>query len=152
MSDPFDLRRFEQAQGPVFTRVLDELRSGQKASHWMWFVFPQIAGLGASAMSQRYAIGSLDEATAYLDHPVLGSRLRTCVDILLSLQGLSAHAVFGSPDDRKLHSSLTLFAEAAGDPGPFHEALAKYFDGEPDAATSERLQTRHASKSVGSRF
>jgi len=137
--DSFDLQRFVKAQDLVLERVLAELRSGCKKSHWMWFVFPQIEGLGSSAMSQRYAIVSLDEARAYLAHPDLGARLRQCVELLLGLEGLSAHAIFGSPDDMKLHSSLTLFARAApGDP-LFRRALEKYFGGLPDHATMARL-------------
>ncbi|WP_315923532.1 DUF1810 domain-containing protein [Mesorhizobium sp. SP-1A] len=138
-ADPFDLERFVEAQDAVVDKVLAELRQGRKTSHWMWFVFPQIAGLGMSAMSQRYAISSLGEARAYLDHPVLGSRLRDCVGILLGVTGGSAHDIFGSPDDRKLHSSLTLFQQAAPDEPLFRQALERYFGGEPDRATLERL-------------
>ena len=137
--DPHDLERFAIAQAPVFQHVLGELRRGRKATHWMWFVFPQIAGLGSSAVSRRYAIASLEEARAYLAHPVLGPRLRECVGILLDLDGLSAHAIFGSPDDMKLHSSLTLFAQAAPDETLFRKALDRYFAGRPDQATLERL-------------
>lgn len=137
--DPHDLERFATAQAPVFKRVLEELRRGRKATHWMWFVFPQIAGLGSSPMSRRYAIASLEEARAYLAHPVLGARLHECVSILLDLDGLSAHAIFGSPDDMKLHSSLTLFAQAAPDETLFRKALERYFAGRPDQATLERL-------------
>ena len=137
--DPHDLERFAGAQASVFQHVLEELRQGRKATHWMWFVFPQIAGLGSSAMSRRYAIASLEEARAYLAHPVLGPRLRECVGILLDLDGLSAHAIFGSPDDMKLHSSLTLFAQAAPDEPLFRRALERYFAGMPDQATLERL-------------
>lgn len=138
-SDAFDLERFVKAQGPVYERVLSELTAGRKTSHWMWFVFPQIAGLGMSAMSQRYAIRSLEEARAYLTHPVLGARLRACVRVLIGLPGRSAHAVFGSPDDIKLRSSLTLFAEAAPEEALFRDALAQYFGGEPDPETLSRL-------------
>ena len=139
MADPYDLDRFVRAQDPVFDRVLAELRQASKTSHWMWFVFPQIAGLGASAMSRRYAISSVDEAEAYLAHPVLGPRLRECVGILLRLKDCSAHDIFGSPDDRKLHSSLTLFARAAPNEPLFDQALERYFGGKPDQATIERL-------------
>ena len=132
--DPFDLSRFTDAQAPVFDRALQELRQGRKTSHWMWFVFPQVAGLGMSAMSQKYAIGSLAEARGYLAHPVLGERLRECVEILLEQEGRSAHAIFGSPDDMKLRSCLTLFSEASGEE-VFLRALDKYFDGEPDPET-----------------
>ncbi|MFI0846815.1 DUF1810 domain-containing protein [Mesorhizobium sp. IMUNJ 23232] len=132
--DPFDLSRFVDAQVPVFDRVREELKRGRKTSHWMWFVFPQMAGLGMSPMSQKYAIGSADEARAYLAHPVLGQRLRECVEILLEQEGRSAHAIFGSPDDMKLRSCLTLFSETSGEE-VFLRALDKYFDGEPDRET-----------------
>lgn len=138
-SDRHNLQRFVQAQDPVFTRVLSELESGRKTSHWMWFVFPQVVGLGASAMSQRYAISSLEEAKAYLEHPVLGPRLQECVKMLLGLDAGSAHDIFRSPDDRKLHSSLTLFSRAAPGEAVFHEALDRFFDATPDRATLERL-------------
>ena len=134
--DPFDLDHFVEAQEPVFDDVLAELRDGRKTSHWMWFVFPQIAGLGQSPMSRRYAIRSIEEARAYLAHPVLGSRLRKCVEILLGLPETSAHAIFGSPDDLKLRSSLTLFAQAAPDEPQFARGLERYFNGR---ATLDRL-------------
>lgn len=137
--DPFDLQRFMAAQAPVFEAVLRELRDGRKTSHWMWFVFPQIAGLGFSAMALRYALVSPDEARAYLDHPVLGPRLRQCVATLLDVPGRSAHEIFGSPDDMKLRSSLTLFAAAAPDEPLFAQALERFFDGVPDPATLGRL-------------
>lgn len=137
-ADPFDLDRFVAAQHPVFGRVREELSRGRKTSHWMWFVFPQVAGLGQSAMSQRYAIGSREEARAYLDHPVLGARLVECVELVLAVQARSAHDVFGSPDDMKFRSCLTMFAEVAGD-DLFRRALEKYFGGEPDAATLDLL-------------
>ena len=124
--DPYDLDRFVLAQDLVYTQVRDELGRGRKASHWMWFVFPQIAGLGFSERSRRYAISGLDEARAYLAHPVLGPRLRECVRLVLAVEGRSAHEIFGSPDDRKLHSSLTLFAQASDD-AIFSLALKKYF-------------------------
>ncbi len=128
------LNRFVDAQAPVIERVRAELWAGRKTSHWMWFVFPQVAGLGFSAMSRTYAINSLDEARAYLAHPILGPRLRECVDLVLAAEGRSAHAIFGSPDDMKLRSCLTLFAQAADDP-LFETALARYFDGVSDKAT-----------------
>ena len=135
----YDLERFVTAQDAGgFERVVGELRQGRKTSHWMWFIFPQVAGLGSSAMSRRYAISSLDEARAYLDHPVLGPRLRQCVTILLDLDSLSAHAIFGSPDDMKLRSSLTLFMQAAPEELLFRRALERYFDGQPDVATLDR--------------
>lgn len=138
-TDPYDLDRFVRAQDPVIANVRSELRQGRKTSHWMWYVFPQIAGLGMSPMSQRFAISSLDEARAYLGHPVLGRRLKECVTILLGLQEGSAHAIFGSPDDRKLHSSLTLFSRAAPGEPLFDQALARFFDGKPDPETLRRL-------------
>lgn len=136
--DRYDLQRFVDVQAPVIQRVRAELRAGRKTSHWMWFVFPQIAGLGFSAMSQRYAIASLDEARAYLAHPVLGPRLRECVDLVLAVADRPAHAILGSPDDMKLRSSLTLFAQVADDP-LFETALERYFDGALDKATMAQL-------------
>ncbi|HXC53744.1 MAG TPA: DUF1810 domain-containing protein [Rhizomicrobium sp.] len=138
-TDPFQLSRFVDAQAPVFDRVLAELRAGHKQSHWMWFVFPQLAGLGRSAMAQRYAISSLDEARAYLAHPVLGPRLRACTRLVLAVQGRSAQAIFGAPDDLKFRSSLTLFAAGAPDETLFSAALDKYFAGTADAATLAKL-------------
>lgn len=134
-TDKYDLQRFVDAQASVIERVLAELRAGQKRSHWMWFVFPQIAGLGFSAMAQRYAIASLDEAKAYLAHPVLGPRLKECARAVLDVEGRSAHAIFGSPDDLKFHSSMTLFRLAVPDEPVFTQALAKYFGSANDAAT-----------------
>lgn len=137
-ADPFFLERFVQAQAPVYRRVLEELRVGRKTSHWMWFIFPQIAGLGRSAMAERYAVSGLDEARAYLEYAVLGVRLRECTTIVLAHVDRSAHAIFGSPDDLKFRSSMTLFA-AAGGGEPFETALAQFFDGEPDPATLRLL-------------
>ena len=139
MPDPFDLERFVEAQDPVYARVLAELRAGRKQSHWMWFVFPQIAGLGRSSMAARFAIASLDEARAYLARPVLGGRLRECTELVLAVEGKSAHDIFGSPDDLKFRSCMTLFSRVAPAGSPFERALARYFGGEPDAATLERL-------------
>ncbi|MEI9994952.1 MAG: DUF1810 domain-containing protein [Rhizomicrobium sp.] len=140
MSEPsFDLERFVTAQAPVIARVHAELEAGAKRSHWMWFVFPQIAGLGFSAMAQRYAIGSLDEARAYLAHPVLGPRLKACTELVLSVESRDAHAIFGSPDDLKFRSSMTLFACAAPQEPVFRAALTKYFAGVEDAATRAKL-------------
>lgn len=136
MSDPFNLERFVTAQAGVHEQALAELRAGRKRSHWMWFVFPQIAGLGFSSMAQKYAISSLDEARAYLGHPVLGDRLRKCVELVLQVENRSAHQIFGSPDDMKFRSSLTLFSEATGEE-VFLRALDEYFDGVPDSATLE---------------
>lgn len=140
MTDPFDLHRFVAAQdaGRTYQRALAELRAGRKTSHWMWFVFPQITGLGHSAMSQRYAISSPAEARAYSEHPVLGPRLRECVRALLALEGVSAQEVLGAVDALKLRSSLTLFAAAAPDEPLFRQGLERYFDGRADPAT-ERL-------------
>ncbi len=129
------LNRFHEAQARVYPDALAELRRGRKETHWMWFVFPQVAGLGASAMSQRYAIGSAAEARAYLDDPVLGARLRECVEALLSVRDRSAREIMGTPDDMKLQSSLTLFAAIADDPALFERAIARFFDGQRDSRT-----------------
>lgn len=139
MLDPYDLQRFVDAQRSVYDQVVRELREGRKRSHWMWFVFPQIAGLGGSAMARRYAIANLAEAHAYLAHRVLGPRLVECTTIVLAVDGRSAHQVFGSPDDLKFRSSMTLFGRAAGPRGVFQRALDTYFDGAPDAMTLARL-------------
>ena len=139
MDDPFDLQRFVAAQAPVYERVCAELSAGRKRSHWMWFIFPQIHGLGSSAMAQRYAITSLAEATAYLDHKVLGPRLRACTRLVNAVDGRSAHEIFGSPDDMKFHSSMTLFLRAGSEDALFRTALDKYFAGKPDHATIARL-------------
>ncbi|PPQ18128.1 DUF1810 domain-containing protein [Bradyrhizobium sp. AC87j1] len=140
MTDPFDLERFVTAQNPVFRDVQGELARGRKQTHWMWFVFPQIAGLGLSAMSQRYAIGSRAEARAYLAHPVLGTRLIECTRLVLAVQGRNINAILGAPDDSKFRSSMTLFGAVSDEP-VFGEALARYFAGERDAATLEILAT-----------
>jgi uncharacterized protein (DUF1810 family) len=137
--DPYDLARFVTAQEPVLDRVRAELRRGRKASHWMWFVFPQVAGLGSSPTARHYAISGLDEARAYLAHPVLGPRLRECAELAAAVEGGSAAEVFGYPDDLKLRSSMTLFARAAPDTPVFAAVLDRYFGGEPDPATLERL-------------
>jgi uncharacterized protein (DUF1810 family) len=131
--DPFDLARFVAAQDQVYTVALAEIRRGAKRSHWMWFIFPQIAGLGTSPMAQRYAIASLDEARAYLDHPLLGARYRECVEALQALPPTSAVAVFGGIDATKLRSSLTLFAQIADD-AVFEAALGRWCGG-ADPAT-----------------
>ena len=137
----FDLERFVEAQddGRTYARALEELRGGRKVSHWMWFVFPQISGLGRSAMAQRYAISSLAEAEAYLQHPVLGRRLLECASVVAGLAGSDAARVFGSIDAMKLHSSMTLFAVAAPDAQVFRDVLQQYFGGELDSATTSRL-------------
>jgi uncharacterized protein (DUF1810 family) len=129
-----DLERFVRAQDGVYDTALAELRAGRKRSHWMWFVFPQIAGLGSSPAARQYAIRSLDEARAYLDHPVLGPRLREAAGAVLAVGGRTASDIFGYPDDLKLRSSMTLFARAAGDPGVFQQVLERYYEG-PDPRT-----------------
>lgn len=141
MTASFDLDRFVAAQAQIYNTALGEIRRGAKRSHWMWFIFPQIAGLGSSEMARRYAIASLDEARAYLAHPVLGARLRDCVAALQDLTGTSAEAVFGGIDALKLRSSLTLFVEAGGG-RLFTAALDRWFGGEADAATLARLAPR----------
>lgn len=139
-TDPYKLERFVAAQRGVYDRALAELRQGRKTSHWMWFVFPQIAGLGRSEMSVRYAISTVDEAVAYWRHDTLGPRLRACVEALLKHGEPSAREIMGSPDDLKLRSSLTLFALAVPDEPLFAQALQRFFDGESDPGTVERLQ------------
>jgi uncharacterized protein (DUF1810 family) len=140
MSDPYDLQRFVDAQdGGTYEHALAELRAGRKTGHWMWFVFPQVAGLGTSAMARRYAIRCLDEAGAYLAHPVLGSRLRACAGALISLDSSDPVGVLGGVDAQKLRSSMTLFAAAAPDEPVFGQVLDQYFGGSPDPATTARL-------------
>ena len=131
----YHLDRFIDAQQTVYEQALAEIRGGRKQSHWMWFVFPQFDGLGFSETSRRYAVKSLDEATAYLAHPVLGPRLLECAEAVLGLEGRSAADIFGSPDDMKLHSSATLFAHVSPDGSVFHRLLDKYFQGLPDETT-----------------
>jgi uncharacterized protein (DUF1810 family) len=142
MSDPYDLKRFVDAQDPVFDRVLSELRAGHKRSHWMWFVFPQIRGLGRTGMAWDFAIASRAEAEAYLEHPVLGPRLRQCCQLLLQVEGRSARAILGSPDDLKFRSCLTLFAGVASDNAVFEQALQKYYDGDRCQPTLDFLSRR----------
>ena len=137
--DPYDLERFVTAQSASYDRALEELRRGNKTGHWMWFIFPQIAGLGFSDMAQRYAIASLDEARAYLRHPVLGTRLRTCAAVVGETTGRTAEQIFGGIDALKLRSSMTLFHRAAPEDEVFATVLQRYFDGEPDPATDSRL-------------
>ncbi|MGP1394877.1 MAG: DUF1810 domain-containing protein [Inquilinaceae bacterium] len=137
--DAFDLHRFMAAQDPVYAQVCAELRRGRKTTHWMWFVFPQIAGLGHSPMARTYAISSLEEARAYLSHPILGPRLLECTRLVNGVQGRSVHEIFGSPDDLKFRSCMTLFAEAAPGEPLFRNALDIHFDGEVDPRTLERL-------------
>lgn len=142
MSDICNLHRFLDAQAPTYNTVLDELLAWRKSSHWIWFIFPQIAGLGRSSMAQQFAIGSLDEATAYLQHPVLGQRLRQCTQLVLNVEGRSAEEIFPYPDNLKFRSCMTLFMTAAADNALFKNALLKYFDGQPDQLTIQVL-ARH---------
>jgi uncharacterized protein (DUF1810 family) len=144
MSDQFDLSRFRSAQdsGAVYEHAVDELRAGRKATHWMWFVFPQLAGLGQSATSQLYSIDSLGEARAYLRDPVLGKRLVECAGVLAARRARSAVEIFGSVDAMKLRSSMTLFARASSEEPIFGEVLVTYFDGIPDPATERLLDQR----------
>ena len=139
MSDPHNLQRFVDAQAPVFAQVCAELRAGRKRGHWMWFIFPQIAGLGHSETARRFAITSRAEAVAYLEHPLLGPRLRECCRLVTLVEGRSARKIYSVPDDHKFRSSLTLFAEAAADNAIFTSALQKYFGSERDSLTLERL-------------
>lgn len=139
--DPFHLSRFKSAQERVYVTALAELKSGQKRSHWMWYIFPQIEGLGRSSTAQHYAIKSIEEARQYLADPLLGARLLECAEVLLSLEGRSVSAIFGYPDDLKLKSSMTLFASVADDPhSVFIRVLEKYFHGEPDERTLQLLE------------
>jgi uncharacterized protein (DUF1810 family) len=136
----FNLDRFLTAQVDTFDAALAELRAGRKRTHWMWFTFPQMHGLGMSAMAERYGIVSLDEARAYLAHPVLGKRLRLCAEAVLQVEGRTLHEIFGSPDDLKFSSSMTLFALAEGAPDSiFHQALDRYCDGRMDRRTLDLL-------------
>jgi uncharacterized protein (DUF1810 family) len=137
--DPYDLKRFVDAQAPVYRTVVDELRSGRKRSHWMWFVFPQLRGLGSSPMAERYGISSLEEARAYLRHDLLGPRLRECTGLVNQVQGRSVAEIFGSPDDLKLCSSMTLFARATDDNADFLALLDRYYGGRQDPVTVTRL-------------
>jgi uncharacterized protein (DUF1810 family) len=137
----FDLDRFVQAQETHYDRALDEIRSGRKRTHWMWFIFPQVAGLGTSTTAEFYAIRSRAEAEAYLQHPVLGPRLEECFQALLAVEGRSASEIFGYPDDLKLRSSATLFAAVAPPGSVFEQVIDKYFDGERDERTIRLLQT-----------
>jgi uncharacterized protein (DUF1810 family) len=142
MGDPYNLQRFVDAQREVFGQVLRELREGRKQSHWMWYIFPQIKGLGSSPMAQRYAILSLDEARAYWGHPVLGDRLRECTRLVTAAGGSSIEDILGYPDNLKFHSSMTLFARATEPTSMvFEDALRKYFRSEYDHRTMERLSS-----------
>jgi len=139
VSDRFNLQRFVDAQASVYQEVRRELRAGRKESHWMWFIFPQIAGLGTSPTSVRFAIASLDEARAYLAHPVLGPRLRECAKLAVDVEGRTAREIFGPVDEMKFRSSVTLFAQAAPDEDVFQRCIDKYFAGSHDPATLARL-------------
>jgi uncharacterized protein (DUF1810 family) len=138
-ADPFDLVRFVSAQAGTFDQVVRELRTGRKRTHWMWFVFPQLRGLGLSPTAQHYGIGSLLEASAYLEHPVLGPRLETAVAAVQASPATNLHALFGAPDDLKFRSAMTLFALAAPD-GPYQAALDRWCGGESDRRTVEMLR------------
>lgn len=136
----FDLQRFVDAQEPIYEQVRAELTAGAKSSHWMWFVFPQLVGLGRSAMAVRYDLASLDEASAYWHHVVLGARLKECVELVLAVKGKTAFQIFGTPDDLKFWSSMTVFCRAVPDEQLFRRALAKFCDGREDARTVELLK------------
>jgi uncharacterized protein (DUF1810 family) len=138
-SDHFNLQRFLDAQHSIYGQVRDELQGGQKESHWMWFIFPQINGLGTSTTAQQYAISGIDEAKAYLDHPLLGFRLRECTQLVNAVNNRSSEDIFGYPDYMKFHSSMTLFAKVSAGEEVFTAALKKYFHGELDRKTIERL-------------
>jgi uncharacterized protein (DUF1810 family) len=146
-SDPFNLARFVRAQQPTYDRALAELRAGRKRTHWMWYIFPQLAGLGRSEMAQRYAISGLPEAKAYLRHDVLGPRLLTCAAVVRDTAGRSAQGIFGTPDDFKLHSCATLFAQVSADP-VFAQLLQQYFDGQGDPETLRRVPPARANPGV----
>jgi uncharacterized protein (DUF1810 family) len=139
LNDPYNLQRFVEAQNPVFEQVCSELRAGRKAGHWMWFVFPQIKGLGSSETSRRFAIASRAEAEAYLEHPILGARIRECTRLVTLVHGRSAVEIFGQTDELKLRSSLTLFSAVTSDNKVFVDALQKYFGGELDDRTLVNL-------------
>ena len=138
-ADPFNLARFTSAQEAVYDRALAEIRNGDKRSHWMWFIFPQIDGLGFSSTAKHYAIKSPDEARQYLAHPVLGARLRDCAEAVLAVEGRSASEIFGSPDDLKLKSCMTLFESVTGQGSVFSQVLDKYYQGKRDTRTQEIL-------------
>ncbi len=138
--DPYDLRRFTKAQRNTYDRVLAELRNGKKQTHWMWYIFPQIDGLGHSATSRRYAIKSIEEARQYLNHPVLGKRLLECVKVILAIEGRSISEIFGDPDDMKLKSSMTLFTCIPNSPSVLFRVLDKYFNGNRDVKTLQLFE------------
>lgn len=141
MKDAYDLQRFIIAQESTYTTILHELRAGEKRSHWMWYIFPQIDGLGQSVMAKKYAVMSLEEAKAYLQHPLLGSRLRECTELVVYLTGRSAEEIFAYPDNFKFRSSMTLFSAATTEDSIFHKALLTYFEGIPDPLTLRLLKT-----------
>jgi len=142
MNDPYDLQRFVDVQSSVYPRVRAELQDGHKTSHWMWFIFPQFRGLGSSPLARKFAISSLEEAAAYLDHSVLGPRLVECTELVNLVEGRTIEQIFGYPDDLKFRSSMTLFAHATSDNRLFLDALKKYFLGELDPETLKRLPQR----------
>lgn len=148
-TDPFELERFVEAQASTYARALSEIRAGRKRSHWMWFIFPQLEGLGRSATARRYAIRNRAEAEAYLAHPLLGERLRECAAVLLQVDGRSAHDIFGTPDDLKLRSSITLFA-AVSEPGSvFEHVLARYFGASDDRTLALLASSSELESSAG---
>jgi uncharacterized protein (DUF1810 family) len=140
MAELHDLNRFVSAQDPVYARVCAELKAGAKASHWMWFIFPQLRGLGRSAIAERYGITNRAEAAAYAQHPILGPRLRECTRLVVALPTRDVHEIFGTPDDLKFHSSMTLFAEVATTEDVYRQALVRFFEGKRDEATLRLLQ------------
>jgi uncharacterized protein (DUF1810 family) len=139
--DPHNLQRFVDAQNPIYAQVCSELRAGRKSTHWMWFIFPQIRGLGYSPLARKFAISSLEEAKAYLEHPILGPRLRECCRLVNEVESRSIEDIFGYPDDLKFRSSMTLFARAITNDQIFQDALKKYCNGELDPLTHERLRS-----------
>ena len=139
MNDRYDLQRFVDAQESIYAQVLKELKAGRKSSHWMWFIFPQLSGLGYSSMARRYAISGRDEALAYSEHPVLGPRLRECTALINNITGSTIHQILGTPDDLKFRSSMTLFSRCSRDPQIFLDALDRYFEDGVDPATVKLL-------------
>jgi len=146
MTDPFNLGRFVEAQQRDYPSVLEELAAGQKRSHWIWYVFPQIEGLGGSPMSRKYAISSREEAKAYAEHPILGSRLRECTQLVMNVEGRTADQIFPYPDNLKFRSCMTLFEHSAADSAIFRNALLKYFGGKRDQSTLDILERQAASR------
>jgi len=139
MADLYNLQRFLDAQSTIYSQVVTELKHGSKRSHWIWFIFPQLDGLGYSQTATYYGIKSIDEASAYLEHPILGERLRECVRLVLNIKGKTAHQIFGSPDDLKFCSSMTLFQQASPDDSLFAKALEQYYQGKVDTRTLQLL-------------